>query len=239
MKSLGMFRIMRLVRSAQGSKRRRGLTARCACTLEDGRARRGPRSRRRLCGGGTATLPSAGGGAAGEARPAVAGGAGNTSWYGNDVGRDVVGEMGGLGAVAASTERGDGWLVAACLVSPAAFTPQGAAVAAGAGTAAGCIFVASSWRWRLGLQALGAGPEGAVMAIVAPCGTMPPWNKGPCIPGTQGTCCGMLQQGRGGGAARWCGHGTNSSGGRVQTYVMSTGAGGGGGGIHGAPLLGM
>jgi len=118
---------MRLVRSEVGSNSRRGLTVRRTSTLEAGRARRGPRSSRpRLCGGRTATLPSAVGGAAAEA----GGGAGSTSWYGNDVGRDVVGEMGGLGAATASTERGDGWLVAASFASPAAFTPQDAAVAA-------------------------------------------------------------------------------------------------------------
>ena len=116
-----MFRIMRLVRSEVGSNSRRGLTVRRTGTLEAGRVRRGPRSRRpRLCGGRTATLPSLGEGAAAEA----GGGAGSTSWYGNDVGRDVVGEMGGLGAATASTERGDGWLVAAAsFASAAAFTP--------------------------------------------------------------------------------------------------------------------
>lgn len=236
MKSFGMFRIMRLVRSEVRSKRRRGLTVRRTCTVDAGRARRGPRSRRpRLCGGRTATLASAGYGAAAEATPAVAvGGAGSTSWYGNDVGRDVVGEMGGLGAATASTERGDGWLVAAAsFASAAAFTPQDAAVAAGAGPTARRI-PAEPLRWQRD-RALGAGREGVIMGI-APCGTTPPWN-GPCIPGTQGAC-GTLQQGGGGGGARG-GHGRNSGGGGgvMQMYVVKPGTGGGG--IHGAPLCGM
>jgi len=188
-KSFGMFRIMRLVRSEVGSNSRRGLTVRRTSTLEAGHARRGPRSRRpRLCGGRTATLPSEGGGAAAESRPAVdLGGAGSTSWYGNDVGRDVVGEMGGLGDATASTERGDGWLVAA-----ASF-----ASAAAAGPAARRI-PAESLRWQRG-RALGADREGVIMGI-APCGTMPPWN-GPCTPGTQ-AAYGMPQQGEGEGGAR-------------------------------------
>ena len=108
-KSLGMFRIMKLVSSEVGSNRRRGLGAL--------RVRR-TRLDRRPCRGRAATLRLAAGGGVGAAWPAVGGGAGGASRYGNDVGRDVVGEMGGL--VTASTERGDGWFVAASFAFPAA-----------------------------------------------------------------------------------------------------------------------
>ena len=63
-------------------------------------------------------MPSAGEGATLESGPAVAGGGARSSRrYGNIVGREVVGHMGGL--VTTSTDRGDGrWLVATNEANP-------------------------------------------------------------------------------------------------------------------------
>jgi hypothetical protein len=78
----------------------------------DGGRHLGIRSGRR------ATVPSAGEGATLESGPAVAGGGARSSRrYGNVVGREVVGHMGGL--VTTSTDRGDGrWLVATNEANP-------------------------------------------------------------------------------------------------------------------------
>jgi len=167
-------------------------------------------------GGWTATLPLVWGGAAAETKPVVAGGEGSTRWYGNVAGRDVVGEIGGLGTATVSTERGDGWFVAAAsfasMVS-AFFTPSDAAFAV---VLAARRIHAETLRWQRG-RAHGASPQLAAMAI-APCGTgtTPPWDAAPCIPGpgtTQAAHCEMQLQHGGGGGGVMGGHGRNSGGG--------------------------
>jgi hypothetical protein len=154
-------------------------------------------------------LPLVWRGAAAETKPVVAGGEGSTSWYGNVAGRDVVGEIGGLGTATASTECGDGWFVAATSFASAAFFASTASAfftpsdAAFTGVPAAHHIPAETLRWQRG-RAHGASPQLAAIAIT-PCstGTTPPWDTALCIPGP-GTmqaahCRTQLQHGGGGG----------------------------------------
>jgi hypothetical protein len=139
-KSLGRWRIIRVVRLEAGSNNSRGfMTPRRTSSRGAGCARRGPR-RRLIFGGPAGMLPvpcsALLGGSVGGARAAVAGGRHGS---GNDDGRDVVGEIGGL--VATSTDRGDGSLATASSPATGSLAPRdaGSSFAAAWPPAAACF----------------------------------------------------------------------------------------------------